>query len=174
MNSAVKAKLPTETATITIAVVKEKKEGQFSASIKDTDGLWYWIKPSDLQFFKIGEQYEVVLTVSQSNGFTNRNIEHNGIRHLTPYGHQASGSSEDHAAQKVAQAAQQARPQVVREAAPRAKAKDPTPCRIYCCGGLNAAISSHQVNVRNVEDIIEVTNNLRAAWDATFGADDVA
>jgi hypothetical protein len=169
MGYPVRQKPPTESAEITVAYINERKEGQFSASIKDTNGTLYWINEKDLAHFKVGERYDIEFSVNQSkNGFVNRRVE--VIRHLTPHGHQPKDtpeSSEERAAAKVANAVKQAA--APREIAP--KAKDPTPLRIYVCGGLNAAISSHQVNVHDEEDIVAVTQNLIGAWARTLGPD---
>jgi hypothetical protein len=109
MGYPVRQKPPTETAEITVAYVNERKEGQFSASIKDTDNNLYWVNEKDLHNFKVGERYEIEFSVRQSkNGFVSRTVE--VIRHLTPHGHQAGESSEDRAAAKVVSAVKQASP----------------------------------------------------------------
>jgi hypothetical protein len=169
MGYPVRQKLPTETAEITVAYVNERQEGQFSASIKDTDKNLFWVSEKDLPNFKVGERYEIEFSVSQSkNGFVNRKVE--VIRHLTPHGHQPSESNEERAAAKVSDVArsvqQLAKPQPV-----PASRKDPTPLRIFVCGGLNTAISSHQVNVHDEDDIVAVTENLMRAWARTLGAE---
>jgi hypothetical protein len=118
MGYPVKQRPPTESATITVAFLNERKEGQFSASIKDTDKNLYWVSGKYLDHFKVGERYEIEFSVSQSkNGFINRRIEEDNfgpsIRHLTPQAQQpkdTSESSEDRAAAKVADAVKQVTP----------------------------------------------------------------
>jgi hypothetical protein len=129
MGYSVRQKPPTESTEITVAYVNERKEGQFSASIKDTKGDLYWIEESKLHLFKVGERYDIEFSVRQSkNGFISRTIE--VIRHLTPHGHQpkdTSESSEERAAAKVANAVKQASPPQQSTSAPRAIAYNNNP-----------------------------------------------
>src|ERR1700722_12132303 len=64
-----------EYATITVQFVNEKKAGQRNASIKDVDGLYYWIRPEDMPRYQAGVTYDISYATTQSNGYTNRTIK---------------------------------------------------------------------------------------------------
>lgn len=163
-----------ERAIITVAFIKPA-EGRRSASIKDTNGLWYGIWPDKIGLINVGDSYDIEFVENIKNNVTYRDIK--GTPKLV-------NNEPPAVAQKVVQAVREVDPRSRQqqrtvdnsreydqsgEAPARPKSKDPTPERIYVCGGLNAAISSHQVNVHDINAIIEVTNNLREAWAATLG-----
>jgi len=75
MNTQTMERPKTEHAVITVQFANEKKGGQRNASIKDVDGLYYWIKPEDLHHYHPGETYEVQSITTQSNGYTTRTIK---------------------------------------------------------------------------------------------------
>jgi hypothetical protein len=64
-----------EYATITVAYVNPPKPGQKSASVKDTDGVYFWIRPAEQANFVPGGSYEISFSTTQSNGYTNRTIK---------------------------------------------------------------------------------------------------
>ena len=68
-------------ATITIQYVNPPKQGQKSASIKDIEGAYYWIKPADVKNFVPGDSYDISVITTQSNGYTNRIIKSAAPRH---------------------------------------------------------------------------------------------
>ncbi len=142
------------------------------ASVKDAEQGWFCIYPDKLSLINKGESYNVEYSLSDDG--TTRFIA-GTPKHVTPNGHQ---SSEDQVAQKIAQvaqaAAQKPRPAMYDSVRPQASShrSDPTPERIFVCGGLNNAIASHQVSVYDVDVMTAAVNNLRAVWSATLGAED--
>lgn len=141
-----------EYATITVAYVNEKKAGQRNASIKDTDDLYYWVKPEDLHNYVKGGRYEISFVTTQSNGYTNRTI-------------------------KSAEAVQPARPQQqqrnapVQQEAPQTNHADynrqthPADARrMWICAQMTALIKSHQIVVDPVA-LTEGIDMLAKAYD---------
>ncbi|MGH7226012.1 MAG: hypothetical protein ACRELF_22570, partial [Gemmataceae bacterium] len=64
-----------EYATITAQYLNEKKPNQRNASIKDVDGVYYWVKPEELRNFQAGATYDISFVATESNGYTNRTIK---------------------------------------------------------------------------------------------------
>ncbi len=165
---------PLEQTTIHVVAISPLKEGRKMASVKDVQQGWFCIYPDKLHLINKGESYNVEYSLSDDG--TTRFIS-GTPKHVTPTnGRQPVEMPE--VAQKVAQAAQAAaqkpRPAMfdpVRQQATLHRS-DPTPGRIFICGGFNNAVASHQVSIHDVDGMIAVVNNLRAVWDATLGSDE--
>jgi hypothetical protein len=172
MNTQTMERPKTEHAVITVQFANEKKGGQRNASIKDVDGLYYWIKPEDLHHYHPGETYEVEFITTQSNGYTNRTIKNAAPVERQPQRAQPAQAQRD----------------PVRQSAPVEQPRQPQPGngngnnyskatspkdarRMFLCSQLNAVIASGRVDL-NAQALANMITELSAAYDATIGRED--
>ena len=185
------------TATITVQFVNEPKGRARSGSIKDIDGIYFWVKPDMLAEFQPGEQHDIEYTETVSEGFTNRTIK----AHRLVLQEQRPAS----APQRQAPLSTDPTNYPSRNAPPRAQAQtrsdpvqrsapvDPPPPqrqpqngngngyyrptspkdarRMFICSQMNALITSHQVRP-NTDDIAAAIAMLSDAYDMTLGQED--
>jgi hypothetical protein len=163
-----------EYTTITVAYVNEPKPGQKSASIKDVDGVYYWIKPAEQRNYQPGASYEVGFATTQSNGYTNRLIKSAAPvqpRQPAPQRAQPMQAREPVQRSEPIPAAQPAhganhngngyyRPTSPRDAR-----------RMFICSQMNAIITSRQVQL-SADAIADAIRMLSDAYDATLGTED--
>jgi hypothetical protein len=140
-----------EYATITVAYVNPPKPGQKSASIKDTDGLYYWIKPAEMQDYVPSKSYKVGFSVTRSNDFTNRTIKSaEPVQQQRAQAARSAPQPQQRSA-PVQHDAHQAAPQngngYYRPTSPADKQS------MFICSQMNALISSRQIAPFNEETI---------------------
>lgn len=170
-----------EYATITVAYVNAPKPGQKSASIKDTDGVYFWIKPADMPNYVPGVPYEISYVTTQSNGYTNRTIKSaepvEQQRHAEP-------APRTQAARSPAPATQRSAP-VPRDEPPRQSPPNgngnghyrPTSPkdarRMFLCASFTAFVKAGRVE-RNRDAMAETLDMLSEVYDEKIGIDDAA
>lgn len=132
------------TAKIEVSYVNAPKPGKKMGNLKLADGTFYLVAPSMLGLFQNGGKYEVEYEESEFGGKTWRTV-----KKLAGGGNGAVGGSQ------------------VRTGAYGAT-DDKTAERIFVCGGLNAFITSGQVEP-NAVSITQAVNALRSAWSGTLG-----
>jgi hypothetical protein len=156
-----------EYATIVVAYVNPPKPGQKSASIKDTDGLYYWIKPAEMPLYQVDGKYEISFITTQSNGYTNRTIKSvEAVQQRAQPARQAAPPQ-----QRTAPMQQQQAPQSPPNGNGFYRPTHPRDAeRMFVCASLGHFIDRGTVTLDSTQ-LVDAVNVIRAVWQATFGAD---
>lgn len=167
---------PLQETTVIVAYVNEPKGRARSASIKDVDGVYYWIKPDWLADFSPGATYRLRFTVKDDGNYTNRTVH-----------------SYELVSRAIAPVRTPPRSQAARQAAPAQRSAPvqqphhepqngngyyrPTHPRdaerIFVCAALGHFIDRGALK-GEVGELVDAVNVLREVWRATFGQDEQA
>lgn len=168
MNQAATQFVQPERGLITVAHITPAPGPGKSARIKDTDGMMFGVWPDKLNGVVPGGTYEIEFIAKVSNGVTYRDIK--AIR----VSDRPGPAPDQFTAGRPQQVAAQAKPsaaqpngngQYYRPTAPRDSE------RMFVCSTLNAFIQTGRVDCHR-EVLAAAINELRAAYAATFGAED--
>lgn len=160
MNSAALQQSQLDQGTITVANIYPSKAPGKSAYIKDTDGMMFGIWPDKLGLVQVGGTYEIEFSASTKNGTTYRDIKQlHMVEKPQPTRSLSSAASPPTQAEKPQNGG------YYRPTAP----KDSE--RMFVCSTLNAFIQTGRIDCHR-DHLAQAINELRAAYAATFGAED--
>jgi hypothetical protein len=151
-----------EQGTITVQNIYPSKGQGKSAHIKDSDGMLFGIWPDKLGLVQVGGTYEIEFSASTKNGTTYRDIKQ---LHMVEKPQPQPARSLSSAAAPAPQTEKPQNGGYYRPTAPQDSE------RMFCCSTLNAFIQTGRVECHR-EHLTIAINELRAAYAATFGADD--
>lgn len=160
---------PLQEVIVNVAETKPPFGSAKSGTIVGDDGVEYKAPTTMLAMIRVGGTYRLSYAENQFNGNT-----YLMVKRFSDEGGQANNNG---AHQQRAPAPQRQAPPprpAPRYAGPTGRPDDPTPERIFVCGGLNAAITSQVVNPNDTREIIACVNALRTAWANTFAAPAIA
>lgn len=174
--SAVAPSYDTQSATITVAeIIPAPSQGR-SARLKDSEGIIYGIWPNRLGQVEPGQAYDIEFSSTLKNGVTFRDIKDIALNSkVTVAQANASGTNRAQPARPSAQAA--ATPGVGQQggSTPGGSYYRPTPPRdaerMFVVKLAGDFIATGRVEF-TPEEMINLVNNLRDAWHATFGQDE--
>lgn len=163
-----------EHGVITIANIYPARPGKKTATIKDTDGMLFSVWPNLVSQFRAGETFEIEFTSKDVNGVTYRDIKSGRVTTPpSPPPSQFTAQNPVPAPRSLSSAAAQPEAgrngssggsQYYRPTSPRDAE------RMFVCSTLNAFISTGRIDCHH-KMIAECVNELRAAWQMTFGSD---
>ena len=139
---------------------KHPKKG----SIKSTEGYFYGVWKEDLIKLQEGKTYSSEIEAYEAS---NRKKYHTLIGRTIVRKEPQSDADDEEATPPSAKTLTKTYPRIAKPGA--VPGDDNTPERIFVCGGLNAAIHSGQVDIRQPSTVVDAVRCLRDAWRLTFG-----
>lgn len=135
-----------------------------TGAVVGSDGTEYRVYPSMLGMVQVGGQYVFTYEENSFNGTLYKIVKY--VKPRNPAGQNGTAQNPQGPQQT------QAMPNIPssRQSQPFVKGavNDPTPERIFVCGGINAAIEGGQISVFNSRQVEDAVNTLRQAYNNTL------